>query len=189
MNDFFNFSYKALNLLDNQIHDNIKGSFIDDFIHELQNYFELQSSNKILENLPKNTNLHFAKLEGTYSVCFDYSAKAIYNIPNVYFKGELPNVGDAVKFVSPKDFRIDYSGIPINANKVDKLLNECSYTILSSKINILPEYYRISDINTDFAICKNLNTNKPENIPIDDIPHDAKAGDTLIYKDSKFIIK
>ena len=54
MNDFLNFSLNSLNLLDNQIHDNIKGTFVDDFIHELQSYLELQTSNTILENLPKN---------------------------------------------------------------------------------------------------------------------------------------
>ena len=68
MNDLLNFSYNALNLLDNQIHDNIKGSLVDNFIHELQNYLELQTNNKILETLPKNSNLHFAKFEGNYSV-------------------------------------------------------------------------------------------------------------------------
>lgn len=90
MNDFLNFSHKALNLLHNNIHDNIKGSFIDDFIHELQNYLELETNNKILENLPNNTNLHFAKFEGNYAVCFDYSAKTIYNIPKSYLKGVSP---------------------------------------------------------------------------------------------------
>lgn len=61
MNDFLNFSLNSLNLLDNKIHDNIKGTFVDDFIHELQSYLELQSNDKILENLPNNTKLHFAK--------------------------------------------------------------------------------------------------------------------------------
>ena len=41
----------------------------------------------------------------------------------------------------------------------------------------------------NFAVCKNLTTNKPENIPIDDVPKDAKNGDTLVYKDGKFIMK
>ena len=56
---------------------------------------------------------------------------------------------------------------------------------------ILPflEYYKISDIGIDFAVCKNLNTNKPENIPIDDIPKNAKNGDTLVYKNGKFLVK
>ena len=53
----------------------------------------------------------------------------------------------------------------------------------------LPEYYQISDIDIDFAVCKNLNTNKSENIPIDEVPKDAKNGDTLLYKNGKFIIK
>ena len=189
MNDLLNFSYNALNLLDNQIHDNIKGSLVDNFIHELQNYLELQTNNKILETLPKNSNLHFAKFEGNYAVCFDYSSKTIYNIPKSYLQGATPKVGEALRKVSFKDFRVDYSGIPANANNINELLNECSYATISSKINILPEYYQISDIGIDFAVCKNLNNNKTENIPIDDIPKNAKNGDTLIYKDGKFIIK
>lgn len=188
MNDFLNFSLNSLNLLDNQIHDNIKGTFVDEFIHELQNYLELQSTDKILESLPKNTKLHFAKFEDNYAVCFDYSSQTIYNIPKSYLKGTSPEVGDPILKVSSKDFRIDYTGIPANANDIDKLLNECSYATLSSKINVLPEYYQISDIGIDFAVCKNLTTNKPENIPIDDIPKNAQNGDTLVYKDSKFII-
>lgn len=135
MNDFLNFSLNSLNLLDNQIHDNIKGSFVDDFIHELQNYLELQTSNTLLENLPKNTNLHFAKFEDNYAVCFDYSSKTIYNIPKSYLKGTSPEIG------------------------------------------------------VDFAVCKNLNTNKTENIQIDDVPTNAKDGDTLVFKDGNFVIK
>lgn len=189
MNDFLNFSYNTLNLLDNKIHDNIKGSFVDDFIHELQNYLELQTSNTILENLPKNTNLHFAKFEGNFAVCFDYSSRTIYNIPKSYLKGISPEIGDAIKKISSKDFRVDYTGIPANVDNIDELLDECSYATLSPKINILPEYYQISDIGIDFAVCKNLNTNKPENIPIDDIPKNAQNGDILMYKDRKFIIQ
>ena len=189
MNDFLNFSFNSLNLLDNKFHDNIKGSLVDDFIHELQNYLEFQTNDKILETLPNNANLHFAKFKDDYAVCFDYSSQTIYNIPKSYLKGATPEVGEALRKVSFKDFRVDYSGIPANANNINELLNECSYATISSKINILPEYYQISDIGIDFAVCKNLNTNKTENIPIDDVPKKAKSGDTLIYKDGKFIIK
>lgn len=189
MNDFLNFSLNSLNLLDNKIHNNIKGSFIDNFIHELQNYLELQTIDKILENLPNNTNLHFAKFEGNFAVCFDYSSKTIYNIPKSYLKGITPETGEALKKVSSKDFRVDSTGIPAKAENINKLLNECSYKVLPAKSNILPEYYQISNIGTDFAICKNLKTNNLENIPIDDIPSNAKNGDTLIYKNNNFIIK
>ena len=170
MNDFFNYSLNSLNLLHNKIHDNINGSLVDNFIHELQNYLELQSNDKILENLPDNTNLHFAKFEGNFAVCFDYSSKTIYNIPKSYLNESNPEVGEAIKKVSSKDFRVDTTGISANANDIDRLLSECSYATLSSKISVLPEYYKISDIGVDFAVCKNLTTNKPENIPIDDIP-------------------
>jgi len=187
LNEFLNFSLNSLNLLDNQIHNNIKGSFVDDFIHELQNYLELQTSNTILANLPKNTNLHFAKFEGDYAVCFDYSSKTIYNIPKSYLKGTYPEIGDTIKKISSKDFRVDSTGIPANPDNIDNLLNECSYTNLSSKINLLPEYYKISEIGVDFAVCKNLNTNKTENIPIDEIPANSKDGDTLVFKDGNFV--
>lgn len=189
MNDFLNFSLNSLNLLDNKIHDNIKGTFVDNFIHELQDYLESQTNEKILENLPNNTNLHFARFENNYAICFDYSSKVIYNIPKSYLNDSTPEVGEAIKKVSSNDFRVDTTGISANANDIDKLLNECSYATLSSDINVLPEYYQISDIGIDFAVCKNLNTNKSENIPIDDIPKNVQNGDTLVSKDGKFIIK
>lgn len=189
MNDFFNFSLNSLNLLDNKIHDNIKGTVVDDFIHELQNYLKLQEANSILENLPKNTNLHFAKFEGDYAVCFDYSKKIIYSIPKSYIKGQQPEIGDAIRAISSNDFRVDYSGIPANSNNIDNLLNECSYANISSTLNIIPEYYKVSEIGIDFAVCKSLNTNKTENIPIDDIPTNTKEGDTLFFKNGKFVIK
>lgn len=184
-----NFLLNSLNLLDNKIHENIEGTIVDNFIHELQDYLELQNSNKILENLPKNTNLHFAKFDGDFAVCFDYSSKTIYNIPKSYLKGATPEVGEALKKVSSKDFRVDYTGIPANTNNIDNLLNECSYVSIPSKLNVIPEYYKISEIGIDFANCKNLKTNKIENIPIDDIPTNAKSGDTLMYKDGEFVIK
>lgn len=189
MNNFLNFSLNSLNLLHNQIHDNISGSLVDSFIHELQDYLEFQATDKILKNIPKNTNLHFAKFKNNYAICFDYSSKVIYSIPKSYLKGTTPEVGEALKKVSSKDFRVDYTGIPANVNDIDKLLNECSYATLSSKINVLPEYYQISNIDIDFAVCKNLNTNKSENIPIDEVPKDAKNGDTLMYKNGEFLVK
>lgn len=189
MNDFLNFSYNTLNLLDNKIHDNIKGTFVDNFIHELQDYLKLQESNSILENMPKNANLHFAKFEGNFAVCFDYSSKTIYHIPKPYLKGTSPEIGDAIKKISSKDFRIDSTGIPANPNNIDHLLNECSYAHIPSKLNIIPEYYKISEIGIDFAVCKNLNTNQAEHIPIDEVPVNAKNGDTLVHKNGEFTIK
>lgn len=187
MNDFLNFSLNSLNLLDNKLHEKIKDTLVDNFIHELQNYLELQANTKILESLPKNTNLHFAKFEGNFAVCFDYSSKTLYNIPKSYLKGPYPEIGDALTIISSKEFSINSTGIPANPNNINEILDECSYTNLSAKL--LPTYYKISDIDIDFAICKNINTNKIENIPIDDVPKNAKNGDTLVYKNGNFIIK
>lgn len=94
-----------------------------------------------------------------------------------------------MKKISSKDFRVNYTGIPANPNNINDLLNECSYAYIPSKLNIIPEYYKISDIGVDFAVCKNLTTNKPENVPINDIPKDAKNGDILMYKNGKFLVK
>ena len=189
MNNFLDFSLNSLNLLDNKIHDNIKGSVVDNFIHELQDYLKLQKVNSILEHIPKNANLHFAKFEGDYAICFDYSNKKIYDIPKSYIKGAKPEIGDAIKVLSSKEFCIDSSGVPANSNNINDLLNECNYKNTTSKLNILPQYYKISEIGLDFAICKNLNTNKKENIPIDEIPTNAKNGDTLIYKNGRYVVK
>lgn len=184
-----NFLLNSLNLLDNKIHEDIEGTLVDNFIHELQDYLELQNSNKILEDLPKNTNLHFAKFDGDFAVCFDYSSKTIYNIPKSYIKGKEPEIGDAIKIVSSSNFQVDYTGIPANADNINNLLNECNYASTPSKLNVIPEYYKISEMGIDFANCKNLKTNKTENIPIDDIPTNAKNGDILVYKKGKFAIK
>ena len=189
MNDFLNFSYNALNLLDNKFHEKIEGTLIDSFIHELQNHLRLQESNSILEKIPKSANLHFARFEADYAVCFDYSSKTIYNVPKSYIKGKEPEIGDAIKAISTKDFRVDSTGIPVNPNKINYLLNECDYANVPVKLNILPEYYKITNIGIDFAICKSQNTNKIEHIPIDEIPKMAKAGDTLIYKNGSYYIK
>ena len=96
---------------------------------------------------------------------------------------------DPIKVISSNDFRIDTSGIPANSDNIDELLNECSYANIPLNVNILSELYKIIDIKTDFAICKNINTNKNENIPIDDIPENTDIGDTLIFKNGKFLKK
>lgn len=181
MNDLLNFLLNSLNLLDNKIYDNIKSSLLDNFIHGLQ------TSNSILDNLPNNTNLHFAKFEGDFAVCFDYSSKTLYNIPKSYLKGSSPEIGDALKIILSKELCVDSTGILANPNNINDIINECSYTNLSTKI--FPEYYKISNIGIDFAIWKNINTNKRENIPIYDITKNEKNGDTLIYKHGNFIIK
>ena len=54
--------------LQKRIKESIKGTFVDNFIHELQDYLESQTNEKILENLPNNTNLHFARFENNYAI-------------------------------------------------------------------------------------------------------------------------
>lgn len=189
MNNFLNFSHDTLNLLDNKFHDKIKGSFINNFINDLQNYLELQKNNKILERIPKYTKLSFARFEKDYAVCFDYSNQLIYNIPKTSIKGALPEPGEVLEVFSANNIQVDYTGILANKNEIDMLLNECSYANLPSKTKLLPDYYKIMKIDIDFAICKNLKTNKRENIPIEEVPLDAKQGDVLKYKNKFTIVK
>lgn len=188
MNDFLKFSHNALNLLDHKIHDKIKGSFVDNFINELQDYLELRKNNRILERIPKYTKLSFARFEKDYAVCFDYSNQIIYNIPKSSIKGPLPEPGEVLEVFSANDIQVDYTGILANENEIDNLLDECSYANLPSKIKILPDYYKISKIGIDFATCKNLKTNYRENVPIGEVPRNAKKGDVLKYKNGKYTI-
>ena len=90
----------------------------------MQNHLELQTNNEILEKLPKNANLHFAKFESDYAICFDYSSKTIYSIPKSYLKGTTPKIGEPLKKVSSKDFRINKSGIPANPKHINNFLKE-----------------------------------------------------------------
>ena len=89
--------------------------------------------------------MHFAKFEGNYAICFDYSNKLIYNIPKSCIKGSQPEIGDPIKVISSNDFRIDTSGIPANSDNIDELLNECSYANIPLNVNILSELYKIID--------------------------------------------
>ena len=97
INDLLNFSSASLNLIDSRFHNGIENSFVDSFIHELQNYLKLKESNKILKNLSSNLDLHFAKFDSNFAVCFNYNKKAIFNIPKEYISGALPEIRRSCK--------------------------------------------------------------------------------------------
>ena len=80
-NDFLDLVNDSLTKLDNSIHDKIEGSFIDNFIHELQNHLSKLQSSSLLYSMSKYTILTFAKYDGNFAVCFDYNDKKIYYMP------------------------------------------------------------------------------------------------------------
>ena len=100
--DLFISLEKNLSNLDKSIHSKIEKSFIDKFLHELQDALTKMNSSKLLEKLPWHTTLTFAKYENNYAVCFDYNKGNIYYLPKENIIGNMPEAGEALKFYSPR---------------------------------------------------------------------------------------
>lgn len=83
MNDFFNSLGNNLNdglkKLDLSIHDKVKDTFIDDFIHDLRQHLFIADSIYQLNKLPKDTTFSVNELEDNYISC--YSNEIHYDIP------------------------------------------------------------------------------------------------------------
>ena len=80
-NELLDLVNDSLTKLDNSIHDKIEGSFIDNFIHELQDHLSKLQSSTLLDSMSQYTILTFAKYHGDFAVCFDYNDKKIYYMP------------------------------------------------------------------------------------------------------------
>ena len=73
-----------LNNLDNAIHKtNLKDSFVDEFIHDLQRYILRQNLDYDYSKLPKNTIFEVDYIEDGFASCLDTSQKHSekYQIP------------------------------------------------------------------------------------------------------------
>lgn len=125
-NDFLDLVNDSLTKLDNSIHNKIEGSFIDNFIHELQNHLDKLQSASLTGNLPSTTILAFAKYDGNFAQCFDYHDKKIYYLPKENIIGSKPEPGEVLKWYSPGKFYVDYTGIPAEEHKIDGYLSECT---------------------------------------------------------------
>ena len=65
-----------INSLDNAIHkSNLKNSFIDDFIHDLQRYMLRQNSDYDYSKLPKSTIFEVDYIEDGFASCLNTSQK------------------------------------------------------------------------------------------------------------------
>ena len=92
MNDFFNSLGNTLRDslcdLDLSIHDKIKDTAIDNFIHELKDYLFKSDSIYKLSKLPKDTLLDINEIESNYIQC--YLNHEEYNIPKeMVYKPDL----------------------------------------------------------------------------------------------------
>ncbi len=74
MNDLFNSIgndlHDALSSLDLSIHDKIKDTVVDDFIHELKNYLFKSDATYRLSKLPKDTLFEVNEIEKDYIECY-----------------------------------------------------------------------------------------------------------------------
>ena len=59
MNNIFNFLDTSLNKLDKTVHNTIKDTFVDNFIHELQDYLQKCHSYELFKQLPRVHLLSF----------------------------------------------------------------------------------------------------------------------------------
>lgn len=116
--NFFN------NLIQKPINSKRENSFIGNFINELKDNLNKKQSYECAKELPWHTILNFAKFDDNFALCFDYSNKKIYYIPNENLIG-TPELGEVLKINSPGKFYVDYTGIPIKENLIDDILNKC----------------------------------------------------------------
>lgn len=117
--NFFN------NILNNTTNLDNTNSFISNFINELKNNLAKKQSFEIAKNLPLHTILNFAKYDGNFALCFDFSNKKLYYIPKENIIGTKPEPGEILKINSPGKFYVDYTGIPAKENKIENYLKEC----------------------------------------------------------------
>lgn len=123
--DFFYSANAMLRNLDMSLHNKIENSSVDNFLHVLQDYLTKLQSSSLLGNLPEHAILTFAKYDGNFAVCFDYSQKKIYYVPQENIEGNKPEPGEVLKIYSSGKFYVDYTGIPAEESKIEDYLHEC----------------------------------------------------------------
>lgn len=123
--DFLNSANDILKNLDISLHSKIENSFVDNLLHELQSYLTKLQSASLLNTLPEHTILIFAKYDANFAVCFDYNEKKIYYVPQENIEGNKPEPGEPLKTYSSGKFYVDYTGIPVEEDKIEDYLHEC----------------------------------------------------------------
>ena len=116
-------------------------------------------------------------------MCFDYNNKDIYYIPKDRIEGNMPEIGEVLKKDKDNNFYVDYTGIPINEQDVEKYIEECKIKRINSRVD---DKFVVEEVNKDYIECINQFTSEKENLPIDDIKEEIKIGDILIYQDGEW---
>lgn len=183
LDDIKDISYDILKSLDSIVHDKNELEIVDKFIHELENSITKSNSIRFLDNISIYTCLNFAGFEEDYAVCFDYKNKDIYYVPRDRIIGDMPEIGEVLKKDNNNNFYVDYTGIPISEENVEKYIEECKIKRIFSRVN---DIFIVEEINEDYIECINKFTSEKEKLPIDDIYEDIKIGDSIIYKDREW---
>ncbi len=183
LDDLKDMSYDVLKGLDSLIHDKEGLEVVDNFIHELGESITKSNSERFLDDISIYTSLNFAGFEEDYAVCFDYNNKDIYYIPKDRIEGNMPEIGEVLKKDKDNNFYVDYTGIPINEQDVEKYIEECKIKRINSRVD---DKFVVEEVNKDYIECINQFTSEKENLPIDDIKEEIKIGDILIYQDGEW---
>lgn len=183
LDDLKDMSYDVLKGLDSLIHDKEELEVVDNFIHELGESITKSNSERFLDDISIYTSLNFAGFEENYAVCFDYSNKDIYYIPKDRIEGNMPEIGEVLKKDKDNNFYVDYTGIPINEQDVEKYIEECKIKRINSRVD---DKFVVEEVNKDYIQCINQFTSEKENLPIDDIKEEIKIGDIIIYQDGEW---
>lgn len=95
--DFFNSIGNTLNdglyKLDKSMHNQIKGTFVDDFIHELRDYLNKSDAMYKLSKLPKDTIFYINEAYDDYIDCRVVDTTDKFDIPRDMFH---PKIRDSV---------------------------------------------------------------------------------------------
>ena len=123
--DFLNMINNTISGLDKTIHDKMKDTCIDNFIHELQDYFTKLQSSTLLASLNRYTILTCAEIDKNFATCFDYNEKKIYYVPTKNIEGNMPVPGDALKMYQNGNFYVDYTAIFTGPDILKSSFAEC----------------------------------------------------------------
>jgi hypothetical protein len=125
--DLFDFNHsiiKSLESIDKALHPKLENTFIDSFIHELNDYLIKKNSINFIEKLPSHTTLVTAKFDGDYIVCFDANKPDIYYLPKENIVGDMPEIGQPLHWESKGKYHIDSGGIWHENDVIDRFYQE-----------------------------------------------------------------
>lgn len=127
-NDFFNFLDNSLNKLDKTIHPKLEDTFVDNFLHELQNYLDKHRSYNLFKELANSTNLHLTDISNNFFEFMNYREKELYYVPKnaISFIGKEPEIGEALSLIDKDTLTVNYGGIPLWNYQIPEYKNECT---------------------------------------------------------------